>query len=154
MFVSVRLGGGVLPNALLVPERAIGNDQSKRFVFVVGAGNKAEYREVTLGRRRSTATASCCPGLKAGDRVIVDGLQKLAPGAPVAPQAAQSRTAELICIPCARRASQRHESVQILHRPADLRRRDLDRHLPGRPDRDDPAADLANIPKSCRLRSW
>jgi multidrug efflux system membrane fusion protein len=87
MFVSVRMGGGVVNNALLVPETAIGNDQSKRFVFVVGNGDKAEYRPVTLGSevdgRRVVTT-----GLKAGDQVILNGLQKLAPGAPVAPQLA------------------------------------------------------------------
>ncbi|MEO8300690.1 MAG: efflux RND transporter periplasmic adaptor subunit [Rhizomicrobium sp.] len=89
MFVSVRMGGGTLANSLLVPETAIGNDQSKRFVFVVGQGDKAEYREVSLG---STIDGNrvVTSGLKAGDRVILDGLQKLAPGAPVAPHAAQS----------------------------------------------------------------
>jgi multidrug efflux system membrane fusion protein len=89
MFVSVRMGGSSVNNALLVPETAIGNDQSKRFVFVVGAGNKAEYREVTLGSvvNGERVVAS---GLKPGDRVILDGLQKLAPGAPVAPQAVKT----------------------------------------------------------------
>jgi multidrug efflux system membrane fusion protein len=69
----------------LVPETAIGSDQSKRFVFVVGVGDKAEYREVALG---STVDGNrvVTSGLKAGDRVILDGLQKLAPGAPVSPQ--------------------------------------------------------------------
>jgi len=85
MFVSVRMGGSSVNNALLVPETAIGNDQSKRFVFVVGSGDKAEYREVTLG---STVNGKrvVVSGLKGGDRVILDGLQKLAPGAAVAPQ--------------------------------------------------------------------
>jgi multidrug efflux system membrane fusion protein len=85
MFVSVRMGGSSLNNALLVPETAIGNDQSKRFVFVVGSGDKAEYREVKLG---STVDGQrvVVSGLKSGDRVILDGLQKLAPGAAVAPQ--------------------------------------------------------------------
>lgn len=85
MFVSVRMGGSTLNNSLLVPETAIGNDQSKRFVFVVGSGNKAEYREVTLG---STINGKrvVLSGLKSGDQVILDGLQKLAPGAVVAPQ--------------------------------------------------------------------
>ncbi len=89
MFVSVRMGGDVLNNSLLVPESAVGNDQSKRFVFVVGAGDKAEYREVALG---STINGErvVTTGLKAGDRVILDGLQKLAPGAPVAPHDAQT----------------------------------------------------------------
>jgi len=84
MFVSVRMGSGVLPNTLLVPETAIGNDQSKRFVYVVGAGDKAEYREVTLGTTLNGERV-VTSGLKAGDRVILDGLQKLAPGATVAP---------------------------------------------------------------------
>jgi multidrug efflux system membrane fusion protein len=89
MFVSVRMGGGTLANTLLVPETAIGNDQSKRFVYVVGQGDKAEYREVSLG---STVDGNrvVTTGLKAGDRVILDGLQKLAPGAPVAPHLLQS----------------------------------------------------------------
>jgi multidrug efflux system membrane fusion protein len=89
MFVSVRMGNGVLPNALLVPETAIGNDQSKRFVYVVGAGDKAEYREVSLGTivdGKRVVTS----GLKAGDGVILDGLQKLAPGAAVAPHGIQT----------------------------------------------------------------
>ena len=44
--------------ALLVNERAVGTDQNKKFVLVVGADNKAEYREVTLGASRRTACAS------------------------------------------------------------------------------------------------
>jgi membrane fusion protein, multidrug efflux system len=85
MFVSVRMGGGTLDNTLLVPEAAIGNDQSKRFVYVVGSGDKAEYREVTLGATMDGERV-VASGLKPGDRVILDGLQKLAPGAAVAPQ--------------------------------------------------------------------
>jgi membrane fusion protein, multidrug efflux system len=85
MFVSVRMGGGTLGDALLVPEVAIGNDQSKRFVYVVGSGDKAEYREVTLGAAMDGERV-IASGLKPGDRVILDGLQKLAPGSAVAPQ--------------------------------------------------------------------
>jgi len=85
MFVSVKMGGSTLNNGLLVPEAAIGNDQSKRFVFVVGEGNKAEYREITLGSNVDGKRV-VLSGLHSGDRVILDGLQKLAPGAPVAPQ--------------------------------------------------------------------
>ena len=85
MFVSVRMASGTLPNALLVPESAIGNDQSKRFVYVVGTGDKAEYREIALGTTMDGERV-VTSGLKAGDRVILDGLQKLAPGASVAPR--------------------------------------------------------------------
>jgi multidrug efflux system membrane fusion protein len=87
MFVSVRMGGVTLDKALLVPQSAIGNDQSKRFVFVVGAGDKAEYRPVELGPDVD-GDRVVLSGLKAGDRVILDGLQKLGPGAPVAPEPA------------------------------------------------------------------
>src|SRR6516162_2224231 len=92
MFVSVRMGNGVIGDALLVPESAIGNDQSKRFVFVVGEGNKAEYRSVELGPQIE-GNRVVLTGLKAGDRVITDHLQRLAPGAPVVPQMERSRTA-------------------------------------------------------------
>ena len=92
MFVSVRMGSGAIDDALLVPESAIGNDQSKRFVFVVGDGNKAEYRTVELGPQID-GNRVIRTGLKVGDRVILDHLQRLAPGAPVVPQAERSRTA-------------------------------------------------------------
>ena len=85
MFVSVHMGSGTLDDALLVPESAIGNDQSKRFVFVVGDGNKAEYRTVELGPQVN-GNRVVMAGLKAGDRVILDHLQRLVPGAPVNPQ--------------------------------------------------------------------
>jgi len=85
MFVSVHMGSGTLDDALLVPESAIGNDQSKRFVFVVGYGNKAEYRTVELGPQVN-GNRVVMAGLKAGDRVILDHLQRLVPGAPVNPQ--------------------------------------------------------------------
>jgi multidrug efflux system membrane fusion protein len=85
MFVSVRMGDGALDDALLVPESAIGNDQSKRFVLVVGDGDKAEYRTVQLGPQVGGARV-ILTGVKAGDRVILDHLQRLAPGAPVSPR--------------------------------------------------------------------
>jgi multidrug efflux system membrane fusion protein len=92
MFVLVRMGSGAIDEALVVPESAIGNDQSKRFVFVVGEGNKAEYRSVELGPQVD-GNRVVLTGLKAGDRVILDHLQRLAPGAPVMPQMERSRTA-------------------------------------------------------------
>jgi len=92
MFVTVRMGNGVISDALLVPESAIGNDQSKRFVFVVGDGNKAEYRRVALGPQVD-GNRVVLTGLKPGDRVILDHLQRLAPGAPVIPQIRSDRTA-------------------------------------------------------------
>ena len=92
MFVSVRMSGGTLNNAILIPESAIGNDQSKRFVFVVNKDSKAEYRQIALGPDVDGARV-VTDGVKAGDRVILDGLQRLAPGALVSAQPAARQTA-------------------------------------------------------------
>jgi multidrug efflux system membrane fusion protein len=87
MFVSVKVASGSADAALLVPERAIGIDQNKRFVYVVSDGNKAAYREVTLGAQIDSDRIVQA-GLKAGDRVITDGLQHLRPDMPVSIQQA------------------------------------------------------------------
>ncbi len=71
--------------ALLISERAIGTDQSKKFVLVVDDGNKADYREVTLGAI-SDGMRVVTSGLNAGERIVVNGLQRVRPGAVVAPQ--------------------------------------------------------------------
>lgn len=69
--------------AVLVPERAIGTDQSKKFVYVVGDNNQPQFREVRLGQL--VGGMRVVQGLKAGENVIVDGLQRVVPGMPVAP---------------------------------------------------------------------
>lgn len=82
MFATVRLGDAVNSRVILVPEDAIQNDQSKRYVYVVGRDGKADYREIALGQEvgnRRIVTS----GLNTGDRVIVDGVQKVQPDAPV-----------------------------------------------------------------------
>jgi multidrug efflux system membrane fusion protein len=78
-------------NATLVPERAIGTDQSKKVVVVVGADGQPQFREVKLGAlqdgmRVVTAANAQGGGVKAGENVVVDGLQRIIPGVPVAPQ--------------------------------------------------------------------
>jgi multidrug efflux system membrane fusion protein len=78
MFVSVKLAGSQDCTALLVPDRAIGFDQSKKFVFVVGGDNKVVYREVTLGKTVQ-AQRVVESGLQSGDRIIVDGVQRVRP---------------------------------------------------------------------------
>ncbi|MEJ1959802.1 MAG: efflux RND transporter periplasmic adaptor subunit [Nitrosomonadales bacterium] len=78
MFVSVKLADSSNSTALLVPERAIGNDQSKKFVYVVGNDNKVAYHEVTLGDQVD-GQRIVISGLQAGERVIVEGLQHVRP---------------------------------------------------------------------------
>ena len=91
-FVKLRMGRAKSEQAVLVSERAVGTDQNKRFVMVVGDDNKAAYREVTLG---GTANGQriVTSGLKPGERIIVNGLQRVRPGILVAPQLAQTTEA-------------------------------------------------------------
>jgi multidrug efflux system membrane fusion protein len=71
--------------AVLVPERAIGTDQTKKYVFVVGADGHAQFREVKLGALIDGMRV-VQGSVKAGENVVVDGLQRVMPGVPVQPQ--------------------------------------------------------------------
>jgi multidrug efflux system membrane fusion protein len=84
-FARVRMGQAKTEPALMVSERAIGTDQNKRFVLVVSADNKAEYREVTLGALVDGLRV-VTNGLTPGERIIVNGLQRIRPGALIAPE--------------------------------------------------------------------
>jgi membrane fusion protein (multidrug efflux system) len=91
MYVRARVNMGVVPNGVLAPQIAISRDQTgKATAMVVGAGNKAELRTLETPRTvgdKWLVTA----GLKPGDRLIVDGLQKVQPGAPVKPVAPKAK---------------------------------------------------------------
>ena len=84
-FAKLRMGQIKSTAALLVNERAVGTDQNKKYVMVVGSDNKAAYREVTLGAHAQNLRIVTA-GLKPDERVIVNGLQRVRPGALVAPQ--------------------------------------------------------------------
>jgi membrane fusion protein, multidrug efflux system len=84
-FGRIRLEVRKQQDALLVPQRAVEELQGAQSVLTVGAGNKAQARSVVLGERVD-ANWIVEQGLKPGDRVIVDGLMTLRPGAPIAPQ--------------------------------------------------------------------
>jgi len=86
LFARVQLGGGTaVSNAVLINDRAVGTDQNRKFVFVVGADNKAEYRAVKLGPTVDGLRV-VKEGLKANEKIVVNGLQRVRPGAPVTPQ--------------------------------------------------------------------
>jgi multidrug efflux system membrane fusion protein len=87
MFVSVRLWAAEPSKTILVPDDAIGSDQSKRFVFVVTPTHKADYREVALGQEMDGKRV-VLSGLRSGEKIIVDGVQRVQPGAPVEPHLA------------------------------------------------------------------
>lgn len=84
-FVRVRMGQPKAETKILVSERAIGTDQDKKFVFVVDAENKVSYRPVQLGIAEG-GDRVIENGLAVGDKIVVNGLQRIRPGAVVAPQ--------------------------------------------------------------------
>ncbi len=84
LFARLKLVGSARYRAVLVVDRAIGTDQDKKFVLAVKADSTAEYRPVEIGRlvdgMRIVRT-----GLKGGDRIVINGLQRVRPGMKVAP---------------------------------------------------------------------
>ncbi len=95
-FAKVRMGQAQQASALLVNERAVGTDQNKKFVLVVGADNRVVYREVTLGESVNGLRV-VTSGLQANEHIVVNGLHRIRPGALVAPQVVDmSAKAELL----------------------------------------------------------
>ena len=88
-FVTVSLQGVEPVQALGIPRAAILSDQQGNYVWVVGDGNKAEQRRVQLGQS-TPETAVIASGLKEGDSVVVDGVQRVRPGIVVNPAPANA----------------------------------------------------------------
>jgi RND family efflux transporter MFP subunit len=72
--------------AVMVPEAAIGTDQTKKFVYVVGADGQPQFREIKPGALLDGMRVVLGGSVKPGDNVIVEGLQRVIPGMPVSPQ--------------------------------------------------------------------
>jgi membrane fusion protein (multidrug efflux system) len=83
-FVTVTVEGLEPVEVLAIPRVAVLSDQQGNYVFVVNAENKVEQRRITLGQSTPTV-ASVTAGLKEGERVITEGLQRARPGALVNP---------------------------------------------------------------------
>jgi multidrug efflux system membrane fusion protein len=84
-FARLMMGQPKAEPVLLISERAVGTDQNKKFVMVVDKDSKAEYREVALGASIDGMRV-VNGGLQAGERIVVKGLQRVRPGALVAPE--------------------------------------------------------------------
>ena len=81
-FVRVRLLGLTHPGAILVPQRAVQQGLGGAFVYVLDGGDKVATRDV-IATAWDGGSWLIARGLAAGDRVVVDGLQQVAPGSPV-----------------------------------------------------------------------
>jgi RND family efflux transporter MFP subunit len=84
LFARVKLVGTQKTSALLVRDAAIGTDQDRRFVLVVGAGDTLAYRPIVPGRLID-GLRIVTSGLKPGERIVVNGLMRVRPGIKVAP---------------------------------------------------------------------
>lgn len=85
MFVRVRLLGTGKYKGALINDRAILNDQDRRFVLVVGEGDVLEYRPIVTGPVIDGLRV-VRQGLKPGERIVVNSLQRVRPGMPVKPR--------------------------------------------------------------------
>jgi RND family efflux transporter MFP subunit len=84
LFARVKLMGSNQYNALLINDSSVGTDQTVRYVLVVGADNKVQYRPVKLGPIIDGLRV-VTDGLTAGETIVVSGLQRVRPGSPVTP---------------------------------------------------------------------
>lgn len=87
LFARIRVPGSAKYPALLVDERAIGTDQAQKFVLALTSSNTVAYRPVNLGAAVD-GKRIVRSGLQAGEKIVINGLQRVRPGAPVTPEEA------------------------------------------------------------------
>ena len=83
-FVTVSLQGAQPIQTLAIPQAAVLSDQQGSYVFVIGPGNRAEQRRITLGQASGPLT-TVSAGLKQGEVIVSDGIQRVRAGQPVNP---------------------------------------------------------------------
>jgi RND family efflux transporter MFP subunit len=86
MFGRVRVPASPPYEALLVPDAAVGSEQTRKYLLVVGADNKVQQKYVTLGQLAADGLRGIKTGLASDDRVIVEGLMRARAGVQVTPQ--------------------------------------------------------------------
>ncbi len=94
LFARVRLPEGNAVQAVLIDDKAILTDQDRKYVYLLGAGDTVERRDIKLGRI-TEGLRVIAEGVKPGDRVIINGIQKVFPGSKATPAAAPVKAAVL-----------------------------------------------------------
>ncbi|WP_417924764.1 efflux RND transporter periplasmic adaptor subunit [Collimonas arenae] len=84
MYARVRTGGAAAETAVLIDDKAVGTDQDKKYVMVLGADNKVTYRAIKLGPIVDGLRV-VRSGLKKDERIVVNGLQRIRPNDRVTP---------------------------------------------------------------------
>jgi multidrug efflux system membrane fusion protein len=85
MFAQIKMGTATEENRIMIPEKAIGTDQDRKFVYVVTPENTVGYRQITLGQT-SNGNRIVESGLNDGDKIITEGIIRLRPDMPVDPK--------------------------------------------------------------------
>ena len=127
-FVNVSVKSENQTAVAAIPQPAIQLDSKGHYVYVVGADNKVERRDVVLGRQSGTLW-EVTSGLKDGEQVVVQGLQRIGPDIDRRSRRSQ-KLKETI-----------DHAVQILHRPSEFRAGSFPDRLADRGDRDHPDPD-------------
>lgn len=85
LFAHLKLAGGNTEQGILIAEKAIGTDLNNKYVLTVDEQNKVQYRAITLGDKVDELRV-IKQGLKSGERIVVNGLQRVRPGALITPE--------------------------------------------------------------------
>jgi len=85
LFARLRLGSAETHAAVLINDAAIGTDQTRKFVYVVDEAGNVQYRPVTPGKLSTDGLRIIEAGLQAGEKIVVNGLQRVHPGMQVQP---------------------------------------------------------------------
>jgi membrane fusion protein, multidrug efflux system len=93
LFVRVRLPIGDPYEAIMIDEQALATDQGQKFVYVIDDAGNAQYRRIEVGKLQNGQRV-VRKGVALGERVVVSGLQRVRPGAPVTATPAPTATAE------------------------------------------------------------
>jgi multidrug efflux system membrane fusion protein len=91
MFVRVRVRIGYPHEAIMIPERALGSDQERKFAYVINDKDEIVYRPLTIGRPEGQMRV-VDEGLASGERVVVSGLQRIRPGVKVTAKLLEQET--------------------------------------------------------------
>ena len=86
MFGKARIVGSAEHEAIMIPDDIIGTNQSLRFVYVLGENDVVEARNVTLGPLHSNGLRIVRDGINPKDKLVLNNIQKIAPGTHVSPQ--------------------------------------------------------------------
>jgi len=95
LFVRIKVPSREIPDAVVIPETALGTDLGGKFVYVVGENNLVEQRYVELGLTQGDGTVHVRKGLTPEDTVIVNGIMFARAGLPVTPLTAEQFEAML-----------------------------------------------------------